>query len=217
MKLFPRLFLIITAALALAAAVNITSECNQQDCPPTYCSDPRTPPEDECCDTCEGASCVWRGCVHFGPSGPLWYPDPCTVCHCSGGQEVCTAILCPVPECFGYPLVTDPDACCPRCDWGIPEDECAPVPAGNMSLYATLGDGAQCHYEVVRHKCDKELLLINNEIHECHGKKKITSLWTQDCDDIHKIVYRDIGRCVVKRPREPIYDLDLDPRCTITV
>ena len=209
-----KLLTYLAATLVFATAVNI--ECDLAQCPPTHCSDPRTP-EGECCPTCEDALCVWRGCVYFGAHGARWYPDPCTICGCYSEREVCTAILCEEPECFGYPLVTDPDACCPRCDWGIAEDQCGSVPVANMSLYATLGDGAQCHYEVTRHECNKRYLIRNGEIHECRSKRQKRSVLTTDCEDFHRIFYMDIGKCVAKRLRESPQDLYLGSRCTIRV
>ena len=209
-----KLLIYLSATLALATAVH--NDCDRTQCPSAYCSDAHTP-EGECCPTCEGSSCNWRGCVYFGAHGATWSPNPCTTCRCFDGEETCFVSDCVVPECFGYPVVRDPDGCCSRCDWGIAEDQCGPIPVANMSLYATLGDGAQCHYEVTRHECDKTYLVRNGKIHRCQGKKQKHSILTTDCEDFHRIVYMDIGRCVVKRLKQPPQDLDPNPRCAITV
>ena len=214
MKRAAAIIVILVGILALGSSQD---DCNRDECPPSLCADP-VRADGQCCETCENSSCNYRGCVYFGPFGPQWYPDPCMLCSCRSGEEVCAAIDCPVPECFGFPLVTDPNACCPRCDWGIGDDECAPVPARNVSLYATLGDGAQCQYEVTVHDCDKPFLSKNGEIFECIGKKRAKRILTEDCVDIRKVILEDTTKCIVRRPRAPIADLDLNPNlCAIRV
>lgn len=214
-----REILLFAVSLALGSALGpiLEDDCNRDECPPPLCAD-AVRVDGQCCETCDNSSCLYRGCVHFGAFGPQWYPDPCTLCGCHGGEEVCTEIVCDVPECFGFPLVTDPDACCPRCDFGIAEDKCAPVPVRNVSLYATLGDSSQCQYEVTIHECDKQFLLKNGKVHQCIGKKRAKPIVTNDCEDIRKVIVEDTTSCRVRRPRAPIADLDLNPNlCAIRV
>lgn len=210
--------LIFVSVLALAAAITIEPLCNPDDCPPTYCSDPQPAVEGECCQTCKNSSCVWKGCVHFGAFGPQWYPDPCTLCGCYNGEKVCSEILCDEPKCFGFPLKTDPDACCPRCDWGIAADECAPIPVANVSLYTTLGDDVQCHDEVTRHECDKSLLQKDGRIFECRPKRRGKPVLMSHCRDVRKVIYEDVTSCYLRKPRTPILDFNPTPTlCSIRV
>ena len=216
MTLFCRVLLILAASTALAAALTPIL-CNLDECPVPLCADP-VRPDGGCCDTCDNSTCRFRGCVHFGAFGPQWYPDPCTLCGCFDGEEVCSEIFCDIPECFGFPLKTDPDACCPRCDYGIADDDCAPIPVANVSLYAALGDGAQCRYDVTRHECDKRFLLRDGRVRECIGRKRARPVVTRDCEGIRKIITEDITQCIMRKPRAPIADLDLSPnRCNLRV
>ena len=131
---------------------------------------------------------------------------------------MCAQIVCEPTQCFGYPLKIDPDVCCPQCDWGIADDACAPIPVANLSLYATLGDSAQCQHEVIKHDCDKSFLLKNGQIFECIPKKRGISIVTEDCEDIRKVVYKDTTKCKLRRPRVPIADFDPNPTlCAIRV
>ena len=210
--------LVFASALAFTTAIGIgDTVCNPDECPPTHCSDPQSV-DGECCQTCKDSSCVWRGCVHFGAFGAQWYPDPCTLCGCYGGEEVCSEIICDEPQCFGYPLKLDSDSCCPRCDWGIADDECAPIPVANISLYATLGDGAQCHDEVTQHECDKSLLQKDGKMYECRGRKRGKPVVMSCCADIRKVIYEDTTECVLKKPKGEILDFDPNPNlCNIRV
>lgn len=156
--------------------------------------------------------------MHFGAFGAQWYPDPCTLCGCYNGAEVCAEILCEDVQCFGYPLKNDPDACCPQCDWGIADDVCAPVPVKNISLYVSIGDGEQCQYEVTAHECDKAVVAKDGEMYECRSKKRARSIVTRDCKDIRKIVYEDTTNCRLKKLKQGIQDFDANPNlCNIRV
>ena len=214
-----KIIVVLAALVALGAALGplLDSECNRDECPPALCADP-VRPEGECCETCVNSSCRYRGCVHFGAFGPQWYPDPCTLCGCTDGKEVCVQIACSVPECFGFPLTVDPDACCPRCDYGIAADECAPIPVANVSLYASLGDGDQCQYEVTRHDCDKAFLVKDGKVKECVARKRARPVVTRDCENIRKIILEDVTQCTIRTPRAPIADFDPNPNlCSLRV
>lgn len=219
MRLASVIILIFASALALTAAITIIDDpqCNPDDCPPTHCSDPRSV-DGECCQTCTNSSCVWKGCVHFGVFGPQWYPDPCTICGCFNGEEVCSDIVCDEPKCFGYPLKKDPDACCSQCDWGIADDECAPIPAANVSLYTTLGDDIQCHDEVVMHECDKSILVKDGRTFECRPRKRAKPVLMNDCRDVRKVIYEDVTSCHLRRSRRIAVDFDPNPTlCALRV
>ena len=215
MKLAGASILFFAAALARTTAI---TDCSQAQCPTIYhCSDPR-PVDGQCCKTCEGSSCVWRGCVIFGAFGPRWYPDPCTLCGCYNGEEVCRRIECEEPQCFGYPLKKDNNyTCCAKCDWGIAEDDCGPIPVANISLYATLGDNVQCRYEVTKHECDKTRVAKNGRILECRARRRGRPIVTRDCEDIRKIVFEDTTRCRLEEPPSPISDLPNPNKCALTV
>lgn len=217
MKVTGASIFILAAAVSVATAITIIPDCSQTQCPPRNCSDPR-PVDGQCCQTCEGSSCVWRGCVHFGAFGAQWYPNPCTVCGCQDGAEVCTKIVCETPECFGFPLRTDPNSCCPKCDWGIPNNDCRPIPVANVSLYVALGDAEQCQYEVTTHQCDKRYVQKNGDTYECRSKMRGRPVDTQGCRNIRKVIYEDIGTCRLKRLRALPLDFDPNPtECNLVV
>ena len=212
-----KIIVVLAALVALGAAGGMPAgPCNRDACPPALCADP-VRPEGECCDTCVNSSCQYRGCVQFGAFGAQWYPNPCTLCQCIDGEERCGQMGCSVPTCSGFPLTTDPDACCPRCDYGIAADECAPIPVAKESLYASLGYGAQCRYEVTRHRCDKAFLVKDGEVKECVARKQAIPVVT-DCENIRMIILEDVTQCTLETPRGPIADFDLNLKlCSLRV
>ncbi len=205
-------FLLVVVAAQPARPVPTVTACDLSGCPPAECADPVYSP-DSCCPSCESSNCRFRGCVHFGAFGPRWLPDSCTICSCLNGEERCTHIECTVPQCFGYPTKVKKGECCPVCDFGIPEDECAPVPVSRKAMYVALGDES-CLDEVTMHGCDKDFLLRDGIIMKCVPSEKLMAhRFTQRECPVRKVTYKDVKGCEAKRASaaEIPEDLDLTP------
>ena len=195
--------------LGAISEIEPPTPCNRADCQPK-CADSVYSP-DTCCPSCENSTCRFRGCVHYGAFGPQWRPDPCTICSCYNRQEFCTEILCDKPECFGYPQKTKDGSCCPVCDFGIAEDECAPIPVRKQAMYVAMGDDS-CHSEVEMHECDKQYVYKGGHMLKCVPKNgNISHKFDNECS-VRRVVYRDVRRCEMEEPepREIPADLDLN-------
>ena len=200
-----------------AIAISIIKPCNDNACPKVDCADPTW---DGCCSICNNSNCKLRGCVYYGAFGPTWRPDPCTVCSCIEGKEVCTNITCPSLSCYGYPNMTRPHHCCPECDFGVARNECAPIPTSEKSLYVALGDES-CQQDVVVHDCNKRFLFRDGKWRICTPKEKIVSVRMKGSRcPVKKVVYWDVKKCkerVAKSYEIPL-DYDDDPDlCSVYV
>lgn len=214
-----RLIAVALAAVLLVTVAKAQRQCNLEACPGgSNCADPEY--QDGCCPNCDKSNCKFRGCVHFGMF-PTWRPDPCTVCSCYRGNELCTNITCPSISCYGYPNVTRPHNCCPECDFGIARNECGVIPVSKKSLYVALGDdGSQ--QEVAMHDCDKQFVWRNEKWHICTPKKKITSVQMKDSQSpIRRVVYKDVKECSLREAKLSEIPADYDPnpfdRCALYV
>ncbi len=137
-----------------------------------------------------------RGCITTNAFGQRqWYPDPCTLCDCSG----CSKIKCPMLNCFGFPTATRPGKCCPECDFGVSEYNCSVVPAKVKSMYVSLGDKS-CQSDVVIHDCNqrfgtdregKSFRCVPFEMRHTHnfGRK------CRNYAGIVQVRYKDVGEC----------------------
>ena len=82
------------------------------------------------------------------------------VCNKELNQQFCAIIDCIflTKDCFGYPVVTRLNECCPRCDFGVPDDTSKLVPQvfgrQNITVSATPGTRS-CSKTVVKRTCDK--------------------------------------------------------------
>ena len=140
-----------------------------------------------------GLECEPRGCVYSGAFGLTWRPEPCTTCYCEDGKEQCHSHgNCPALDCFGFPNITEPWACCPVCDFGVPNDECHAVPVRKQALYVALGDD-QCQTEVLEYGCNNRVVFQEGKWYKCVSRsKKNKPAFLRNCnsDMVRKVVYR---------------------------
>ena len=150
-------------ALMLVQSTEATKiDCSLVLCAKPLCANPVTP-KGECCPSCENSNCKFEGCVNYLPGGGVqWAPSPCTFCRCDveSNQQFCAIIDCfPLTEkdCFGYPVITRPNECCPSCDFGVPENRCRLVPQifGRENITVSSDRGRTCSEEVIKKGCDK--------------------------------------------------------------
>ena len=197
------------SALALTAALSISTEC-----PPVNCADPTYR---ENCPSCEHSNCTLEGCVQHTWHGTIWRPDPCTVCQCIAGQKSCYEVVCHEPECFGYPNTTKPNHCCPECDWGIANNECGPIPVAWKSLYVALGDNHHCQKDVLVHECDKRIVWKDGKYYRCKPITRGTPVWLENCEGVRRVVIDDISECILKKIKFSEVPQDFDPNPDICV
>lgn len=169
-----------------------------------------------------GSPCPMRGCIKSGAFGVTWRPEPCKTCFCDAdGREQCYEQRCPPLDCFGYPNKTEPWACCPVCDFGVPDDRCGVVPTSRKALYVSLGD-AQCRTEVVTQDCNKPVVYRDRKWYKCVAKpKRNRAVILKDCEAMRKVVVKSIPECV-EEEADPFRDVpqDYDPfpnSCTVIV
>ena len=191
------LAVLLTLATAQLPSPTVT-RCNPSECPPAECADPEYS-TDSCCPSCQNSTCQFKGCVNFGAFGPQWRPNPCNICSCVNGQELCTQIECSTPQCFGHPTTTREGECCPVCDFQIPDDVCGVVPVARKALYVALGDKS-CREEVITYDCDKKFIKKDGILMKCVPKKKLKSqLFTQSGCPVRKVTFKDVKLCEPKQ------------------
>ena len=92
-------------------------------------------PEGECCPVCPPrptASYHPAGCTEDGvhhEEGEEWKRDPCTTCHCTGGEILCAAVSC-APLTCPYSVIL-PGECCGTC---IQLNVITPAPASDNCI-----------------------------------------------------------------------------------
>uniref|UniRef100_A0A8D0C9R4 Kielin/chordin-like protein n=1 Tax=Scleropages formosus TaxID=113540 RepID=A0A8D0C9R4_SCLFO len=83
--------------------------CQDQECPPPNCSNPRPGP---CCrNDCNG--CSFAGVEYQNGMQFLHPTDDCKTCHCNNGNVRCLRKRCPPLKCSKQNVV--PGKCCPKC------------------------------------------------------------------------------------------------------
>ncbi len=192
-------------------------DCSAVLCPRPLCANPTLPPG-ECCPTCDDSNCKFKGCVNFQSNGEAqWSPSPCFICVCNKelNQQFCAIIDCVFltkKDCFGYPVVTRPNECCPRCDFGVPDDTCKLVPQvfgrQNITVSATPGTRA-CSKTVVKRTCDKLAFRSKGKKFRCdpvEGKRVIN--FEKRCP-LCKATYTDVTRCKIVQDDDVITGCDL--------
>ncbi len=153
------------------------------------------------CPTCQPSTELLcklraRGCITTNAFGHrLWYPDPCTLCDCSG----CSKIECPKLNCFGFPTATRPGRCCSECDFGVSEYNCSVVPVKVKSIYVSLGDNS-CQSDVVMHDCNQRFGTDRDgKSFRCVPfERRHTHNFGRKCRDYAGVVqvrYKDVGIC----------------------
>ena len=194
--IFRLLSLIVTVhevSPAVASLVDPNSPCDPTACPNPICADPTPPTGGACCPSCEGSKCLFKGCVHWAAFGPQWRPDPCTLCTCSNGMQLCSATQCAMPNCFGYPVRTKPGACCPECDYRVPLDQCKPVVVKNETLSVIQGVST-CEAAVLLHHCDKTIAIKSGRIFMCQSVTSDVEIQPERCSG-QKLTYKDVVAC----------------------
>ena len=193
----------------------ICPDCSDVPCPKPLCANPKLKPG-ECCSSCEDSNCKFKGCVNFLPNnGVQWAPNPCSVCQCTNNQPICAAIDCFSPteeDCFGYPVVTRPNDCCPRCDYGVANNTCGVVlqlfGKQNMTVSATPG-AHSCNKEIVKHTCDKFSFRSGGEKFRCDpvvGRRVLR--FNRGCP-LYRATYSDITKCKAVKDDAVIAGCDL--------
>lgn len=211
---------ILLASWHTVNALSIPSErpqpqCRQVRCRRPLCANPVTPPG-ECCPSCENSGCKFEGCVNFRSDGRAqWQPDPCSFCFCSNNRTVCAVVACRFlteDDCFGFPVTTKPDQCCPFCDFGIPEDKCAVVPLPFSQRNITVTDSrssASCSKEVVEHECDKQGFRANGLKFRCVPREGKRLLRFKNTCPLCGGLYTDVVICRARRDDDITVGCDL--------
>ncbi len=178
-------------------------DCSRVLCQKPLCANPVTPPG-KCCPSCDNSQCKFGGCVQFEPGNRVqWKPDPCTTCSCFQNQTVCAAIGCagpPGPDpCFGRPLTSvgfRPSVCCPRCDFGVPEQACRAVPSKRRSFSLNHGGGT-CTGSVIERQCDKIGFRKRGRKFRCVPVRRTrsVSLKGPNCSPFTKLLYKNVIYC----------------------
>ncbi|CAH1263916.1 NOTCH1 [Branchiostoma lanceolatum] len=90
---------------------NSEISCTTVTCP-AVCDKPTLVPG-YCCPVCDG--CEYGGQKY--EEGDVFKPDDdqCVECQCQDDQLVCSAIVCPIPDCSAEETVLVEGACCPMC------------------------------------------------------------------------------------------------------
>ena len=155
---------IITFAVCITLAMAQKSRQSNVICPQPLCADPVIQPG-ESCPSCSKSQCMFRGYIQYEPNQKVtWMPDPCMRCRCYRGREICAMY-----GCNGYPETANqclnsgpltklgyrPYVCCPRCDFGVPEQACLAVPSKWKSFSTMNGHGNRCSGTAIEYKCDK--------------------------------------------------------------
>jgi hypothetical protein len=200
--------LLLAAALPLTQAYGKGVDCSTVLCARPLCANPVTP-EGECCPSCENSNCKFKGCVNFLPGGGVqWAENPCFVCQCDvkSNQQFCFIIDCFFPtkeQCFGRPVITRPNECCPTCDFGIPKRRCGLVPQlfgrENITVSSSTTN-RNCTEEVVKRGCDKIGFRAGKKRFRCQPVKGKRRVEFDDNCPLCDARYTDNVRC--KRVRD---------------
>jgi len=144
------------------AQIQENGNCGGVNCRKPLCADPVTPPG-ECCPTCRWSHCMFKGCVQFEPHNKVkWWPEQCMSCRCFGGRKACSMPMCASREtvkdrCLSNNPPTKlgyrPYVCCPRCNYGVPEQACQLVPSSVKKV--TDNSNSECVHPYIDYKCDK--------------------------------------------------------------
>ena len=192
-------------------------DCRAVLCPRPLCANPVTPPG-ECCPSCENSNCKFKGCVNFLPDGVVqWAETPCIFCQCDkdNNQQFCSIIDCfrlTKEDCFGFPVVTRPNECCPSCDFGVPETTCRVVPQvfGAQNITVTSRPGFNiCTKQIQRRGCDKFGFRKGNKKFRCEPKEgKRLVRFGKTCP-LCVGAYRDVVRCTPVKDNSIVVGCDL--------
>ena len=187
-------------------------QSNNTSCDPTAClpacADPVPTIDGDCCPRCDNSTCLFKGCVHWNSLGvPQWFPEPCTTCSCLNGRPLCSQRQCQIPDCFGFPAKIKTGSCCAECDFGVATNSCEPVPYRRRTISIVV-EGGSCSTDVVVHKCDKSIVILNGRTYACSGEERNVSTNVANCF-AQRVVYKDVVQCQLRSL--PVMDYDPDP------
>jgi len=179
------------ACLPLIPVMAITS-CQNTACPQPLCANPVTQ-SGECCPSCRESRCKFKGCVQFEPNNEVrWWPEPCKVCNCYGGREICMMYSCTMIEnVYKNCLVTTPPTkvgyrpyvCCPRCEYHVPEKACKLVPS-EIKKISIPDTNPECCGTYTDYKCDKVGFRKDQKKFRCMEERRNLNVTTQGCNTV---------------------------------
>lgn len=192
-------------------------DCSTVLCPRPLCANPTLKPG-QCCPSCDDSNCKFKGCVSFLPNGDArWAPTPCSLCRCNKelNQQFCATFDCFFPskeDCFGHPVITKPNECCPTCDFGVPDNKCKVVPQlfGRQNITVSATPGAKsCSKAIVKSTCDKFVFRSGGEKFRCDPVEGRRLLRFGKRCPLNKATYTDVTRCKVVRDDSVVAGCDL--------
>lgn len=178
----------------------VPAGCIRSSCPKPVCANPILV-YGECCPSCAHSHCKFEGCVQYEPGGKVrWWPKPCLTCRCFGNYKLCSGPMCGRPtKCPANGVITKlgykPYKCCPYCDYGVPEQECQPVPTENMEQFHD--EQGNCSGSYPLHKCDKIGFRRHGRKFRCMeswGERQVNGTG-EGCG---AFTYRDVVSCELK-------------------
>ncbi len=200
------LLLLLVVGLSLAAdgpTQGSRDPCVGVKCPRPLCADPITP-RGQCCPTCAHSRCKFEGCVQLKPR-LTWYPNPCSPSICREGRTIRGIVDCfpqtniQPEDCFGFPvspMQPTPTRCCPRCEFGVPENACRAVPSEEES-FIIKHSTSTCRGSLTVHECDKIGYREDGKIFRCDpvlGSRSIPTTG-RGCDPFKRVTYEDTISC----------------------
>lgn len=207
--------LLLLLAIGHPAVAISDEDCSQVTCPPALCANPVTI-VGECCPSCVGSGCMFKGCVTFSSYGrPHWQPTPCETCSCYNNEPGCRSRQCQElteTDCYGHPVVTKPNECCQSCDFGTPATGChvvrQPKAWGQKGINIKSGYRS-CAEEIFYHECDKRGFRADGKKYRCvpqYGKRMVTfGAWCPMSEGF----YQDVVQCNAVEDAHIIVGCDL--------
>ena len=192
MTTIPSVVFITLLIIKVSQEIATNRNCDDVICPKPLCANPMTPPG-KCCPTCQGSHCMFKGCVQFEPYNKVrWWPEKCMSCRCFGGRrKACSMPMCANREsvrdkCLSNNPITElgyrPYVCCPRCDYGIPEQACQLVPSRIREV--TAENNSRCVHQYIDYKCDKVGYRSSGKKFRCMEKRKFFNVTEPGCDSL---------------------------------
>ena len=178
--------------LTLVPAMTV-SNCQNNDCPQPLCANPAIQPG-ECCPSCRESKCQFKGCVQFETNNKVrWWPEPCSVCSCYGGRDICMMYSCMnIENVYQECLVTTPPTkvgyrpyvCCPRCEYHIPENACELVPS-EIKNFSTPDGNPECRGTYTDYKCDKVGFRKDRKKFRCTEERIDINITRKGCNSVY--------------------------------
>lgn len=200
MRVFATIAVILSVHLLVSSSDVIPVPVICPICPVKSCADPDYT-IDRCCGDCTNSKCKFHGCVRYGAFEVTWNPSPCIECSCNQGIAECRNITdnCPTRYCeeVGYDRKINPGQCCPECEYGVPSEECRPIPVRVDHVTINMNQ-QKCTVPVTKYECDKQTVVKNGKKYVCqpyYENNAITITPSQTCRDITQIYVRNVTEC----------------------